>query len=221
MAVEGIRDMNGWNKAVLDKLKKQLSEIPQTLIGEEECRKAGICMPLVQGEDGWEMLFEVRSSRLKAQPGDICFPGGMLEEYESPLQGACRELREELLIGEADFEVLGSGKLLHTGSGMLLYPFAVLLKDYKGTFSPAEVDRVFTVPVSFFLENEPEVYEIALEVRTPDDFPYEKISGGKNYSWRKRREKVYFYQYGEYSIWGITARLIYASGILECLRELE
>ena len=59
-------------------------------------------------------------------------------------------------------------------------------------------------------KEEPEVHEISLEVKEPEDFPFEKICGGRKYGWRKRTEKVYFYEYQQYCIWGITAKLIHS-----------
>ena len=40
------------------------------------------------------LLFEVRSPKLKSQPGDICFPGGR-SGGESPQECALRETQEE------------------------------------------------------------------------------------------------------------------------------
>ena len=56
---------------MLEKLKNHKS----TLIGIEELRKYAVCIPLMPGPDGYEVLFEVRSANIKSQPGDVCFPG--------------------------------------------------------------------------------------------------------------------------------------------------
>ena len=42
-------------------------------------RTASVLLLLLPGREGPELLFEVRSSRLGWQPGDICFPGGRRE----------------------------------------------------------------------------------------------------------------------------------------------
>ncbi|MBS5335852.1 MAG: CoA pyrophosphatase, partial [Firmicutes bacterium] len=38
-----------------------------------------VAIPLIETDKGLSMLFEIRSSKLKTQPGDICFPGGRIE----------------------------------------------------------------------------------------------------------------------------------------------
>lgn len=59
------------------------------------------------------MVFEVRAAGLKTQPGDICFPGGRMEEGETALQCALRELKEETGISPSDLRVLGQFDTLH------------------------------------------------------------------------------------------------------------
>ena len=47
---------------------------------------------------------------------------------------------------------------LYTGSILIMYSFAVEVTEYQNTFSAAEVDEVFTVPLEFFLHTDPECY---------------------------------------------------------------
>ena len=70
--------------------------------------------------------------------------------------------------------------------------------------------ETFLVPLSFFLETEPEIYRAQVQVMPGEDFPFDKIQGGRDYNWRKRREEMLFYHYGEHSIWGITAKIMRA-----------
>ena len=175
------------------------------LIGENFVTRSAVCIPLVERADGYDLLFEVRSSKLEAQPGDICFPGGGIEEGESPKEAALRELCEELLVSRDN---IGETDTFHT-ENIIVHTFAGMLTDYNGTFNQ-EVERVFNVPLSFFLENEPEKHKISYELNLGEDFPYERISGGKNYKWRGRSSVQLFYQYGEYCIWGLTAKLVTA-----------
>lgn len=176
------------------KLAAQLKERPVSLIEAAECRRAAVCVALFSAKNGPDIILQVRSSKLEEQPGDISLPGGMIEQGETPQQAACRELEEELEISKEQYEVISQLDIMHTGN-LLIYPFLVVLKDYQGTFNAAEVAEIFTVPLAFFLQEEPEVHEILLEVKEPEDFPFEKIYGGKKYGWRKRTEKVYFYDF--------------------------
>ena len=66
-----------------------------------------VTIPLIETEEGLSMVFEVRAAGLKTQPGAICFPGGRMEEGETALQCALRELKEETGISPSDLRVLG------------------------------------------------------------------------------------------------------------------
>lgn len=192
-----------------EKLKKKLKHRQVSLIETTECRKAAVCLALLCKENGPEIILQVRSSGLEEQPGDISLPGGMLEPGETPEQAACRELEEELLISGEQYEIISLLDVMHTGN-LLIYPFLAVIHTYQGTYNKDEVAEIFTVPLRFFMDKEPKMYKILLEVKEPEDFPFEKIYGGKKYGWRKRTENVYFYDYEKYCIWGITAKLIHS-----------
>lgn len=177
------------------------------IIGINDCLQAAVCIPVIDGPDGPAILFEKRSSTIPHQPGDICFPGGIIEEGETPLEAALRETSEELLISCEDITVLGASDYIHM-EHLAVYPFAAELKEYKGTFSIDEAAEIFTIPLTWLCKNEPESYTVESIISPPSDFPYERIVGGRNYKWRNRSEKVYFYQYGDYTIWGLTAKIL-------------
>lgn len=180
-------------------------------IGMDRCKQAAVCIPLIEKTDGeLEILFEVRAAKIAHQPGDICLPGGMIEPGETPRQAAVRELCEELLVSEKQVQWLADMDNLYTGSSMILYSSAVALQDYTGTFSPQEVAETFTVPLLFFQEHEPECYRVESRLFPGEDFPFDRIQGGRNYHWRKRREDIYFYEYEGHVIWGLTAKMIRA-----------
>ena len=191
----------------MDKRLRRLEFHKTSLIDMEYCRKTAVSVPLIEKSGEYEVLFEVRAKNIE-QPGDVCFPGGGLEGDETPREAAIREAAEELLINPSQLKIIGLMDVIYNPSGMLIYPFAAELKDYEGSFSKDEVDEVFTVPLSFFLENEPEVYIVKAKVIPGDDFPYELIYGGEDYDWRPRKEVIYFYRYGERVIWGLTAKII-------------
>ena len=46
--------------------------------------KYAVLVPLVEGEEGPALLYEVRAGSLRRQPGEVCFPGGKMEGSESP-----------------------------------------------------------------------------------------------------------------------------------------
>lgn len=188
---------------LLERLKKHQSSI----IGCKQCKQAAVLIPLMETADGLQIVLEQRSSKLKHQPSDVCLPGGAIESGETPQQAAVREACEELLIRPEQIEVFGLMDVLHTNT-LMLYPYAAKLSAYAMTYSPAEVEQVFCVPLSFFQTQEPEQYRITLPVHPPEKFPLSRIVGGEKYQWRERREDILFYQYRDWTIWGITAKIL-------------
>ncbi len=183
------------------------------LLDEKEYRKYAICIPLLYNGNGYDILFEVRAHTVGRQPGDICFPGGRIEEKETPREAAIRESAEELLISPGQLDILALLDIYITNAGNILYPYAGILTGYENTYSEAEVEETFRVPLDFFLRTEPKIYYTSQQVVPEDGFPYDYIQGGKNYPWLKRRQKVnfYFYQDGGQlrTIWGMTAKMMH------------
>ena len=169
-----------------------------------------VTIPLIETEEGPSMVFEVRAAGLKTQPGDICFPGGRMEEGETALQCALRELKEETGISPSDLRVLGQFDTLHEFSGHTLYTFAVSLAPQalqKARLNQEEVAELFTVPLKFFRENTAEIYDIDV-VSDVSDFPYDKTGISPDYKWRKGKNLLPLYRYEDKIIWGITARIV-------------
>lgn len=201
-----------------DRLFEIIKEHEPSIIGMDKCLKSAVCIPLLEMPEGICLLFERRSCKMDAQPGDICFPGGMMEEHEMPKAAAVREVTEELLVSENQIEILGPSDIVYM-ENLVIFPFVGMLSGYDGTFSTDEVGETFTVPLSFFEENEPEGYRLDVTVQPEEGFPYDRIVGGRDYKWRDRREIVYFYQYKEYTIWGLTAKI--AKNFVETLKRAK
>ena len=93
-----------------------------------------------------------------------------------------------------------------TPSGGKVTAFAGILRGYTGTCSKDEVDRVFTVPISWFLHHEPE-FRTGVQMNLPgSDVPQELLPNGKNYQWAKTTYRIPFYFGTDPLIWGLTAR---------------
>lgn len=203
-------ESTSWNKKE-QCLKAILAQHEPTFIGMNQCHQAAVCIPLLKNASGgYDVLFEVRAATIAHQPGDVCLPGGMVEEGEAPREAALRELQEELLLSEEQIHYLGDMDKLYTGSSLIMYSFATEVTEYQNTFSPAEVDEVFRVPLEFFLHTESKCYVTRAKVEPGEDFPYELICGGRDYNWRTRKEEVCFYQYEGHVIWGLTAKMMRA-----------
>lgn len=171
-----------------------------------DCDHYVLAVPLLEkgGED--HVLFEVRGA--VSQPGDVCLPGGRAEEGEDLEEALRRELREELLIRDDQILVAGPADIYIADRQRALHPYLVRLRDYEGTFSRAEVAEVFTLPLAYFLTHRPRTYRVDLREEPEEDFPYERISGGRNYRWLKKSREVSFYDYEPHTIWGLTAKVM-------------
>lgn len=168
-----------------------------------------VMIPLIKRKGEIHLLFEKRALTLRNQPGEISFPGGRIEKNESPWDAAIRETCEELLIEEKDLEIYSEGDFLVNPYAAIIYSFIGEIKKdfYEIIPSKAEVESIFTVPLSFFMETEPKAYSINLNVNRSDDFPYHLIPNGRDYKFKRGREEVLFYQYKGQIIWGFTAKM--------------
>lgn len=171
-------------------------------------KKYAVIILLFEKEGKANILLEVRSFKLKTQPGDICLPGGMVEKGETPKKASIREAMEELNLNYNDIEFIGDMDYIVSPYGFIMYPFVAKLKTEVFNYSKDEVDHIFTVPVEFLIKNKPVLHELTLVPHLKDDFPYELINNGKNYRFRRGKVPEYFYIYGNYVIWGFTALIL-------------
>ena len=154
-----------------------------------------------------DILFEVRSDGLKKQPGEICFPGGMIEAGETSKAAGIRELCEELLVSPTDIEIVAPLDILITHHRAMVHPHVAYLHRYSGTFNRGEVKEVFTVPFEHFLKHDPISHDTEISVIPCQGFPFDLI-GGENYPWYTAKHHVLFYLYEDKVIWGLTAKII-------------
>jgi len=203
------------NIEVLKEIIKNRTPRPMDVKG-----KFAVLIPLIEVDGKWNILYELRSKDLKAQPGEISFPGGKVEKGESFKDAAIRETMEELLIDREDIEVIGELDFLVSYANFTIHCFLGKINKELGEIIPSkdEVDHVFTVPIEFFKENEPRVYELGLITENNDEFPYELIPRGKDYNFRTGRHTVLFYLYYDYVIWGYTARM--TKQLIEIIKKM-
>ena len=169
-----------------------------------------VLCPLVEQPDGLRLLFEVRSAAVR-QAGETCFPGGRMEPGESPAACALRETEEELAIPPSEIQLLGQGDFICSQRGFLLRPLPGLVSPAGFAAlrpSPAEVAEVFTAPLSFFAETEPEPWRYELVPQVPEDFPYESVGIPRDYAWNHGWVDVPVWYWQGHAVWGMTARLV-------------
>ena len=168
-----------------------------------------VMIPLIKRDGEIHLLFEKRAFTLRNQPGEISFPGGRIEKGESPREAAVRETAEELLISEREIEIYSEGDFVVNPYAAIIYTFVGEIKKDFDKISPSEdeVEKVFIVPLSYFLKTRPKSYKINLRVERNKEFPYHLIPNGVNYKFKRGREEVLFYEYEDEIIWGFTAKM--------------
>ena len=179
-----------------------------------------VLVPLVEREDGWYLLYEVRARSMRRQPGEVCFPGGRIEE-ESPEACALRETEEELSIPSSAVRILGRLDFIAHRANFIMYPILALV-DARAvehmTLNPGEVDETFQVPVRHLLETEPLEYSYQLIPQPAEGVPYELIGIPRDYRWQPGGENVPVYPWEGRAIWGLTGRI--TRHLVALLREM-
>ena len=101
------------------------------------------------GEDEAAVLFTLRSSRLGRHGGQFALPGGRIDEGESDIAAALRELDEELGVKLGEDHVLGRLDDYATRSGFRITPVVAWagpglhLKPHEG-----EVEETYHIPLA-------------------------------------------------------------------------
>ena len=188
----------------INDIKEKMKGRTPGVIGDR--KEFAVLIPLVEREDGLHLLFEKRSGNIK-QPGDICFPGGRIEEGESITECALRETAEE--IGITDVEVIGQfDSILEVNRITMHTVVGKITEDSikNARLNPYEVSDIFTVPLDFFASAEPMSHTVRI-IQDTADFPYEETGIRKDYKWRVGHQEIFIYHYEDRIIWGLTARI--------------
>ena len=208
---------------LVDHIHSNFSGCENRIIGSEEYSRSAVLVPFVEINGVESILFEKRAQNIR-QGGEICFPGGRVDdEDETTIETVIRETMEETGISRESISV-------HESAGYLLTRVGAFLDVYLGSIdvnsidafnpNPDEVDRLFTAPVSFFIDNEPEFYNYRLtakpwfindEGERIDLFPAEKLGLPQKYwdPWHNDKNRFVVYHYDGEVIWGITAQILY------------
>lgn len=67
--------------------------------------------------------------------------------------------------------------------------------------------ELFTVPLDFFVQNPPRMYEADI-VTDVSSFPFEEAGVSRGYRWRKSKNIIPVYCWQDRVIWGMTARIV-------------
>ncbi len=206
----------------LEDIRRHLPAHPG-IQGKEEYFNSVVLLLLIPVDDEYHFVFQKRCPDIR-QGGEICLPGGKYDpEKDLSLEmTAIRETSEELGIPGNMMRIIGRLDTVIAPMGATVDVFVgtsdVLLEEFK--INTEEVEKVFSIPVSWFEQNSPEEYQVMLKVfpsyideTTQQEIillPSEALGLPEQYRkpWGGFKHKVFVYKTSEGIIWGITARVI-------------
>ena len=204
-------------KKVLNKLQNRQA----AMLDISNFKKFAVLVPLIEKEDGFHILFEVRAYNMRRQPGEICFPGGKIDPDDiNEKYTAIRETSEELGVHPNSITSVIPLDYLVNSLGTIIYPFTGIIERPESIqLNEAEVAEIFSVPIDFFRRVKPDIYKLNLSPVPEENFPFDLIIGGENYNWQIRHIDEYFYKFEGKVIWGLTARIL--SHFIELVDTIE
>jgi len=182
--------MNDCEKDFIDRIKKILSSRKRRVIEHPPFSHAAVLVPLFKKAEACHLLFTKRSEQVKYHKGEISFPGGVVDEEDKELVStALREASEEIGLKEGDVQIIGLLDDIVTTTQFIVTPIVGLFPyPYPFKVSEVEIAELIEVPLSFLL--------------VEDNLSQREIFRGD------QKEIIYFYQYGNHTIWGATARIL-------------
>lgn len=178
---------------------------------EEFFKFFSVLVPVVEKDGRLYLLYEVRARHMVRQPGEICFPGGELEDGETLEECALRETWEETGIPVEKIRIVNQLDTIFTYSNFAMYCYLGIVEESALEtlrLNQDEVEEVFLVAIDELMEHEPDVYWTKIVPQPPEDFPYYEVTGGEPYNWRQGKAPVPVYRaMNGKRIWGLTARI--------------
>lgn len=160
------------------------------LLPQDPLRAAAVLVPLVTRTEGITVLLTRRTDHLHAHPGQISFPGGMVDPVDRhPEDAALREAEEEVGIPRDLVSIIGRLDTYVTRTGFEVTPVVGLVApDFEPAPDSFEVAEVFEVPLEFLLD------------------PANHRRESRIFAGSERH--FYAMPWGDYYIWGATAGML-------------
>jgi 8-oxo-dGTP pyrophosphatase MutT (NUDIX family) len=173
---------------MLELLRRRLADYrPRRLLSERP--NASVLIALTDEVEPHVILTR-RASHLSTHRGEVAFPGGKQDDTDPDLlYTALREAQEEIGLEPGLVEVLGPLGQVMSKHQLQVTPWVgIVPQDVILTPSLAELESLFRVPLSFFMEDRRQRTDIV------------RFRGMTHY--------VPAYEYNGYVIWGLTAYML-------------
>lgn len=169
---------------LLDYLRQRLDNYQPRRVSQPSLPEAGVLVALTDEKDP-RVLLTLRSTQLSSHKGEVAFPGGKRDASDSDIiYTALREAEEEVFLPSNNIDVVGKLDQVVSLHGYLVTPIlGVISPEQRFKANKDELDAIFQVPLSHFL-NPPESYYERGSIRIPT------------------------FQYQDFRIWGLTAMMI-------------
>ena len=178
-----------------ERLRALLAGRRRRVCEDPALRCAAVLVPLLLKDGEWHVLVTQRTNAVPHHKGQISFPGGACDKQDADiLATALREAYEEIGVPPMAVDVLGLLDDMFTISHFVVTPVVgVIPYPYPFRMNPAEVEAMVEVPLSF--------------LRDPAHLRTEQVE------FEGKPVELLFWDYGAYTIWGATARIL--KGLLE------
>ena len=163
---------------------------PRTLIADLQT-PAAVLVAITDDKHNPEVILTRRAQHLPTHKGQIAFPGGKADPDDADLVAtALREAYEEVALKPEAVAVVGKMGQVLSRQGFVVTPvIGVVPTSVVNQLMPnlGELDRIFTVPLRFFVDTKPQMDTLPLT---------------------KGVKQVPSFYYDEYRIWGMTAFIL-------------
>jgi 8-oxo-dGTP pyrophosphatase MutT (NUDIX family) len=174
----------------LSEIGARLGTKERRLIEKPDYAPASVLMLLLNKDGEPHVLLTKRTKKVATHKGEVAFPGGKRDDAdESSLATALRETEEEVGIRPSDVRIIGEFDEYFSIYGFHVSTFVgAVTHPYRYTLNRDELSECFEAPLSIFYE--------------------ERYSRSECFNYEGRDVEVFYYDYRDYVIWGLTARIL-------------
>jgi 8-oxo-dGTP pyrophosphatase MutT (NUDIX family) len=177
-------------------IKLILQNTPPNRLHSTILKHSAVLILLIDNSDAYSLILTERTRNMKHHSGEISFPGGRHDPKtdKDMIDTALRECEEEIGIERSKIEILGQLDDVPTMTGYVITP---VVGKFDGkipnfTRSEAEVEQIFTIPITFFLD--PHVFREQTMHIEENKFPIFMFD--------------YHFKSKLHTIWGATAHIL-------------